>query len=129
MKAYLAIKHYEDFRNKEIVENISLALEKRGYETICFIRDIEKGGTVHFDADVMMNMVFDKISECDLFLVDITEKGVGLGIGSGYAYAKGIPVVVIAKVGSDIPTTLKGIAKEVLFYDSFDDIISILNHI
>lgn len=127
MKAYIAIKHYSDFKNREVVDSISLALESQGYETICFIRDFEGGGTIHYDEDVMMKMVFEKISECDLFVVDISEKGVGLGIASGYAYAKGIPVVAVAKTGSDIPTTLKGISREVLFYDGVEDIKNVLS--
>ena len=45
------------------------------------------------------------------------EKGVGLGIEIGYAYAKGIPIIVIAKRGSEISSTLQGIARETFFYD------------
>lgn len=129
MKAYIAIKHYQDFRNKELVDNIAEALEQKGYETVCFIRDMEKGGSVNFEPAQMMQMVFEKISQCDLFVVDISEKGVGLGIASGLAYSKGIPVVVVAKNGSDIPTTLRGIANKVLFYDKANDIRTVMNEI
>ena len=55
-------------------------------------------------------------------MVDLTEKGVGLGIEAGYAYAKQIPIVVIARKGSDISATLQGIAKKLFLYDEFEDL-------
>ena len=55
-------------------------------------------------------------------MVDLTEKGVGLGIEAGYAYAKGIPIAVIAKKGSDISATLQGISQQLFLYDEFDDL-------
>ena len=55
--------------------------------------------------------------------MDLTEKGVGVGIEAGYAWAQGIPIVTIAKRGSDVSTTLQGISQAVLWYDEFDDLI------
>lgn len=40
MKAYIAVKYHEDYRNKSIVDKISSVLEKNGYETVCITRDI-----------------------------------------------------------------------------------------
>lgn len=60
-------------------------------------------------------------------IIDFTEKGVGLGIEAGYAYAKEIPVITIAKNGSDISETLKGISKEVFFYNNIDDLEILYN--
>ncbi|MBS4535709.1 hypothetical protein GOQ29_08785 [Clostridium sp. D2Q-14] len=42
--------------------------------------------------------------------------GVGLGIEAGYASSREIPIITIAKEGSDISETLKGISKEIIFY-------------
>ncbi len=57
----------------------------------------------------------------------MTEKGVGLGIEAGYAYAKGIPIITIAERGSDISETLKGISKEIFFYDNIEDLELLLS--
>lgn len=118
MKAYLAIKFHPDGRNKEKVEAISEALRKSGIEPFCFVRDIEKFGKNSFTAKELMQEIFEAIDSCDLVVVDLTEKGVGLGIEAGYAHAKGIPIVTIAEKGSDISKTLEGISEEVIFYDN-----------
>ena len=62
------------------------------------------------------------IDECDIVVIELSEKGVGLGIEAGYAYAQGIQVVSVAKRGSDISETLRGISSRVAFYESFDDL-------
>ncbi len=41
-RAYIGIKYNEDFRNKMIVDGISSVLQKKGYESICIMRDIDK---------------------------------------------------------------------------------------
>ncbi len=69
-----------------------------------------------------MKKTFDLIGECDLVIIELSEKGVGLGIETGYACAKGIPVVTVAKRGSDISETLRGISEEIIFYDDVRDL-------
>ena len=46
----------------------------------------------------------------------------GLGIEAGYAYAKQIPIVVIARKGSDISATLRGIAQKLFLYNEFGEL-------
>ena len=122
MKAYIAIKYHADHGNKEHIEEISTALEHRGFETVCITRDLEKWGVVQFDPGALMQRTFDEIDTCDVVIVDLTEKGVGVGIEAGYAFAKRIPVVTIARKGSDISETLRGISQEILLYDQYDDL-------
>ena len=122
MKAYIGIKYHEDYNNKIIVNKISSILEKKGYETICIIRDIENEGQISIDSNELMRITFMEIDTCDLVIIDLTEKGVGLGIEAGYAFAKGIPVITIAKYGSDVSKTIQGISKKVIFYDDIEDI-------
>ena len=123
MKAYISIKYREDSSNKECVENISSALERNGFETVCITRDFEKWGQVQLSPHELMQRAFAEIDSSNLLVVDSTEKGVGLGIEAGYAYAKQIPIVVIARAGSDISTTLQGIAKNLFLYDEFEDLV------
>ena len=81
------------------------------------VRDVEKYGNVEIEDKKLMPKAFDQIDKSDMLIVEFSEKGVGLGIGSGYAYAKNIPIYVIAKRGSDISTTMKSIATDIIFYD------------
>lgn len=122
MKAYLGIKYYENYCNKSIVDKISSILEKRGYEVICIVRDIGSEGQIKHDPHELMKLTFEKISTCDLVVIELTEKGVGLGIEAGYAYAKEIPIITIARSGSDISETLVGISNKIFFYDNIENI-------
>src|SRR5665648_414685 len=114
MKAYIGIKYHHDCRNRLVIEKISSILESVGYETSCIIRDKEKWGAV--------TVSLKESDSCNIVVVDISEKGVGLGIESGYAYAKGIPVFIIAKKGSEISNTMVGISKQILIYERLTDI-------
>lgn len=123
MKAYLAIKFHEDVKNKNLVEEISKSLKKAGLDTIVMIRDYEKWGKVKFSPQKLMELTFKLINESECLIIEFSEKGVGLGIEAGYAFAKNIPIIVIAKKGSDISNTLRGISKKIIFYDKPEDLI------
>ena len=124
MKAYIAIKYYANLENKELIEKISNALKINKIKSCCIIRDIEKWGRKTFSVEELMNMSFKEIEKSDFIIVDLSEKGVGLGIEAGYAYAKGVPIITIAKQGSDISNTLKGISKEIYFYEESSDLVN-----
>ncbi len=122
MRAYISIKYCADNSNRNCIEKIASALEQNGFETVCITRDIEKWGQFELSPEKLMQRTFAEIDSSDLIVVDLTEKGVGLGIEAGYAYAKGIPVVVVAKKGSEISATLQGISQQLFLYDEFDDL-------
>ena len=129
VKAYIAIKYYEDFRNKYEIEMISSVLQQLGFDTCCIARDFENWGNVTFNAKKLMDITFQELGRCDLIILDLSEKGVGLGIEAGYAFAIGKPVITIARTGSDISKTLRGISTRVIFYDNAHDIYAKLTGI
>ncbi|OQV10367.1 hypothetical protein CLAIMM_14380 [Cladophialophora immunda] len=57
------------------------------------------------------------IRPCQLVVIELSEKGVDLGIESGYAYTHAIPVITIARQGSGISNTLRGISQAVHLYE------------
>lgn len=111
MRVFLSIKFHGDMRNRAHVEQVLAALERSGHMPVCVVRDLEQWGAVSFPADALMRLTFDMIDGCDVLLVELSEKGVGLGIEAGFAYSRGIPVVTIAQHGADISTTLQGISR------------------
>lgn len=123
MKAYIAIKYHEDCRNRRLIEEISAALEKNGIGTSCIIRDFERWGAVKFSPQTLMREAFTWIDSSDLIIIELTEKGTGLGIEAGYAYAKKIPIITIAKKGSDISKTLQGISDKIFVYERVDELV------
>ncbi|MDP6293441.1 MAG: nucleoside 2-deoxyribosyltransferase [Candidatus Woesearchaeota archaeon] len=128
MKAYLAVKFHED-RNKALIEGLSEALNKAGITTTVMVRDHEKWGEVKFSPNELMKLAFSIIDRSDMVMVEFSEKGVGLGIEAGYAHAKNIPVIVIAKENSEISNTLRGIAKEVIFYETPEELTEKMSHL
>ncbi|CAK7005978.1 hypothetical protein [Tissierella sp.] len=127
MKAYVGIKYYKDYRNRAIIDKILVALEKIGYKTSCIVRDIQNNDQVEYSPYELMQLTFKEINECDLVIIELSEKGVGLGIEAGYAFARGIPIITVAKQGSDISETLEGISKKVLFYDDGQEMDGLFN--
>lgn len=126
MRAYLGFKFYEDMRNKELIDAIDVIFKKLGMETSIIVRDFEIFGEKKYDPHVLMAEAFKEIDASDVVVIEFSEKGVGLGIEAGYAVAKGKPVWVIAKDGSEISNTLAGIAGKILFYDKPKDLENLL---
>lgn len=126
MKAYIGIKFHLDYKNQKVVDAISSILESKGYETICIIRDYVQKEQIKYAPQELMKLTFELIDLCDLVVIDLTEKGVGLGIEAGYAFAKGIPIITVAKNGSDISETLDGISKDIYIYDTIESLNTLL---
>ena len=126
MRAYLAIKYMEDASNRPQVDAIAAALAQQGVESFCTARDLERWGEVHFECTELMTRTFEEIRNCDLLVLDISVKGVGLGIEAGYAHAIGKPIVVIARAGSDIPATLLGIVISWCYYETHQDLPEVI---
>ena len=122
MKAVLAIKFKEDYSDKEKIKKISGVLESVGISSEIMVKDYEKRGAVRFTPQELMKKTFEIIDASDMLITEFSEKGVGLGIEAGYAFAKGKPIYVIAKEGSDISTTLAGIARVVIFYQNIEEV-------
>jgi len=69
-----------------------------------------------------MRLTFEEIDKADMLIVEFSEKGVGLGIEAGYAFSKNKPIIIVAREGSDISTTIKGISNQIIFYKDIDEI-------
>ena len=122
MKAYLGIKFHPDHRNRATIERIAQILDANGFEAHCVVRDIERWGEVQMTPHDLMAATFTLIRSCQLVVIELTEKGVGLGIEAGYAHAQGIPIMTIAQNGSDISATLQGISADVFLYTDWDEL-------
>jgi 2'-deoxynucleoside 5'-phosphate N-hydrolase len=126
MKVFLSIKYHEDHANREHIEQVCDVLAQRGCETFCVARDLEEWGRVAFTPGELMRRTFTALEACDLVLVDLSEKGVGVGIEAGYAHARSMPLAAMARRGRDISATLQGLARQVFWYDDAADIARLL---
>jgi CoA-transferase family III len=121
-RVYLAIKYHSDNSNRNLIETIATVFEARGCEVVNVARDFERWGEVRFEPDELMRHSFEAIRSSELFVLEFSEKGVGLGIEAGFAHAIGRRIVVLARTGSDISLTLAGLTSEIRFYDSEPDL-------
>ena len=126
MTIYLAIKYHPDLRKRELVETILRGLESAHHTPLFALRDLENWGEVSLSPRELMHKSFALIDAADLVLIELSEKGVGLGIEAGYAHARAKPIITLARGGSDISMTLRGISAEVFFYESSMDLEKIL---
>jgi hypothetical protein len=117
LSADLSLKFHGDHRNRPFIEALSVVSAGVGVTTHCVARDLEHWGQHEFDAASLMRETFRMIDRVDVVVIELSEKGVGIGIEAGYASARGIPIVVLHPTGSDVSTTLRGIATAVLSYD------------
>ena len=123
-KAFMSLKFHDGEEDKKKIEDLTKALLAAEIENVVMARDVEKYGKANLPkgSKLMLDYAFPAMKQCDMLIVEFSEKGVGLGIGAGYAFAIGLPIYVIAKRGSDISLTMSNLAKEVIFYDSMEDI-------
>lgn len=124
-KAFMSLKFYNGEKSKKQVEDLTRVMNQAGIENVVMVRDVEKYGKAELPEGkkLMLDYVFPAMKECDMLVVEFSEKGVGLGIGAGYAYAIGKPIYVIAKNGSDISLTMQNLAKRVIFYNETEDLL------
>ena len=119
-KSFMTLKFHDGKEDKKKIDDLTNALLEAEIQNVVMARDVEKYGEAVLPegAKLMPDYAFPAMKQCDMLIVEFSEKGVGLGIGAGYAYAIGLPIYVIAKTGSDISLTMQNLAKEVIFYDN-----------
>jgi len=125
-KAYLGIKYYPDNRNREEIEALSAVIKKAGFNVFVVVRDVEAWGEIKLTPQELMRVSFAHLKESNICILECSEKGVGLGVEAGYAHALGIPVLILARKGVDISTTLKGLASSIVHYEHVSEVGAII---
>lgn len=124
MKIFLAIKYYEDMRNKNLIEKICSSLESKNLNVFAFARNIQNYGPCKLSGKEVMDIAFDKIKHSDAFVIDASELSIGIGVEAGVAYCNNIPIFVIAQKNAYVSESIKGIARECFRYDVPEDILN-----
>ncbi len=122
MKLYVTAT-FKGEGNKDEIEKLCSLVKGAGFEDFCFIRDIENYQKTFTDPKELMRRASEEITLCDALLLDVTNKSTGRTIEAGIAFARGKKVVLIAKTGTEINDTLKGIADLIVEYNELTDII------
>ncbi len=122
MKLFITSSFQGDDNKKEI-EHLCELVKMVGFEDFCFIRDVEDYKKIFDDPQELMKRSREEISKSDALLIDMTDKPTGRAIEAGIAFALDKKVIVIAKKGTQIKDTTRGIASLVIEYDVIDDIV------
>ncbi|MDO4200190.1 MAG: hypothetical protein Q4D57_05525 [Clostridia bacterium] len=122
MKAFLAIKYYDDMRNKNLIEGICQSFENQNIEIFAFARNIQNYGPCNMSGEEVMNLAFSQIKKSDIFIIDASELSIGIGIEAGVALSNNIPIYLIAHKNAYVSNSVKGIAKKSYFYSSPEEL-------
>lgn len=122
MKAFLAIKYYNDMRNKDLIEIICNSFESQNIEVFAFARNVQSYGPCEMTGDEVMNLAFAEIKKSDIFIIDASELSIGIGIEAGVALSNNIPIYLIANKNAYVSNSVKGVAKKSYFYSSPEEL-------
>ncbi len=122
MKLFITAS-FKNGLNKEEVECLCGLAKQAGFEDFCFIRDVENYQKVFYNPQELMERAREEIKKSDALLIDLTDKPTGRAIEAGIAFALDKKIVVIAKKGTQIKDTSKGIANLLIEYETVEDIV------
>lgn len=77
-----------------------------------------------FPHEGMEQYTKDVLKTCDLVIAEVSLPSTGEGIELGWADLLGVPVVAIHKEGSEVSSSIKLVAKELLPYTDFEDMLA-----
>ena len=121
--------HFNSGDNRKEIEHLCSLIEQAGFEDFCFIRDVENYKKVFNSASELMKRTAEEIQNSDYLLLDMTEKPTGRAVEAGIAYAMGKKVILLARKGTIIRDSVKGIASEIIEYENIEEIVAPLSKI
>jgi nucleoside 2-deoxyribosyltransferase len=123
MRLYITAT-FKGTENRAEVERLCALAARAGWEDFCFVRDVEGWAHVFDDPHALMARSLAEIAACDALLIDLTDKPTGRAYEAGMAYALGKRVIVIARRGTPIKDTTRGIADVIIEYDEIAAIVA-----
>jgi len=123
MKVFITAS-FQNGENKKEIEHLCELVKMAGFEDFCFIRDVEHYIKMFDNPQELMKRAKDEISKSDALLIDLTNKPTGRAIEAGIAFALNKKVIVIAKKGTQIKDTTRGIASLIVEYNVINDIVT-----
>lgn len=119
MKAFLSISYHEKDKLQKEIAVVETELKSHLFETLVFVKKYQFANN---QTKEMMQLAFQELQTCDVFLAEISDKAMGVGIEAGLAYALNIPVIYFRKKHKPDSTTMNGIAMYEFEYESIEDL-------
>jgi len=122
MKIFITAS-FQNGKNKKEIEHLCGLAKAAGFEDFCFIRDVENYKKIFDDVQELMRRSKNEINKSDALLIDMTDKPTGRAIEAGIAFTLDKKIIIIAKKGTPIKDTARGIASVIIEYEVIDDIV------
>lgn len=108
--------------NKKAIESLCGIVDNAGFESFCFIRDVENYKPI-FDSDKkLMISATSEIAKSDALLLQIDGSPTGRLIEAGIAYALNKPIITISTDDVPLKKTVKGITTIFIKYHSNEEL-------
>lgn len=104
------------------LERLCELVEKAGWDTFCFKRDIEQWDDIFRDQRTLRVRTLLEMRRCDALLVDVSHDAAAAAIEAGMAYACGKRIILLAENGRPPAESMRSIADAVIEYGTIDDI-------
>lgn len=108
---------------REKIETISLALEKREFETFNYFRDKENWEVKEFPPGVAIKEAFEELKKCDtlLIFIDKNVKSEGIFLEAGFAKALKKKIILLISEKASFPT-LEAISEIVIKFRNLKEV-------
>jgi hypothetical protein len=123
MKICITTRFSTALQDRKQVESLCAAVRAAGMDDFCFVRDVENYRHVFDDPRELWQRTRNEILACNALLIDVSDAPTGgRVIEAGMAFGANMPVVVIARTGTEYKQIFDGIATGVIFYDEYEDV-------
>lgn len=111
--AYFGISKSNRFHFTPEIEVIRTCLKNHNIDLMVFV---DKYNFNIQEEKEMMKIAFEEIDRCDLLVIELTKKAIGVGVEVGYARAKNKPIVYLKRINANHSTTVGGSANFIAEY-------------
>ena len=125
LKVFISYSYQHRKKFLNFHKKLKKILKKFNIELYSFVFEFKK----KVNNKQMMKQALEKINESNILITEASFKQIGIGIEAGYAKAKGKKIIYIKKKGSELSTTLDGIADFLIEYTNFKNLITQLQNI
>ncbi|MCG8327989.1 MAG: nucleoside 2-deoxyribosyltransferase [Chitinophagales bacterium] len=103
--AYLGISKSNRVHFDKEIESIRKCLSAYSVDLEVFV---DKYDFTAEQEQEMMDLAFDEIERCNIVIVEVSKKAIGVGVEAGYAKAKGKPIIYLRRKDTAYSTTIGG---------------------
>ncbi len=119
INAYFGISKSNRIHFDKEIKILIKCLQKYGIDLLVFV---DKYDFKIEQEKEMMEVAFKEIDFCDLVIVELSKKAIGVGVEVGYAKAKNKPIIYIKKKDTAYSTTVGGSSDYKIEYSNLEEL-------